>query len=70
MTLSSLRFGQFCDFRPKVCFSAFRFERFENLAIFIQVVNSIQFSPLSQGYFLFFVKLNGNSPFFTLCTSI
>ncbi|KAJ0798510.1 putative peroxisome membrane protein, Pex16 [Helianthus annuus] len=28
---SSLRFGQFCDFRPKVCFSAFGSKRFKIL---------------------------------------
>ncbi|KAJ0905855.1 hypothetical protein HanPSC8_Chr07g0298831 [Helianthus annuus] len=31
MSFSSLRFGQFCDFRPKVCFSAYGSERFEIL---------------------------------------
>ncbi|MFS7934188.1 hypothetical protein Hanom_Chr05g00388651 [Helianthus anomalus] len=27
----SRKFGQFCDFRPKVCFSAFGSKRFEIL---------------------------------------
>ncbi|MFS7907899.1 hypothetical protein Hanom_Chr01g00076941 [Helianthus anomalus] len=31
MAFSSLRFGQFCDFRPKICFSAFGSKRFEKL---------------------------------------
>ncbi|MFS7991444.1 hypothetical protein Hanom_Chr12g01070831 [Helianthus anomalus] len=30
MPFSSLRFGKLCDFRPKVCFSASGFKRFEN----------------------------------------
>ncbi|MFS7971194.1 hypothetical protein Hanom_Chr09g00829851 [Helianthus anomalus] len=29
MSFSSLRFGQFCNFRPKVCFSASRSKEFE-----------------------------------------
>ncbi|KAJ0933658.1 hypothetical protein HanRHA438_Chr03g0098661 [Helianthus annuus] len=28
---SSLRFGQFCEFRPKICIFAFGFKRFEIL---------------------------------------
>ncbi|MFS7929392.1 hypothetical protein Hanom_Chr04g00332001 [Helianthus anomalus] len=31
MSFSSLRFGQFCDFRPKVCFSSSGSKRFEIL---------------------------------------
>ncbi|MFS7950393.1 hypothetical protein Hanom_Chr07g00582661 [Helianthus anomalus] len=31
MPFSSLRFGQFCDFRPKVCFSSSGFKRFKIL---------------------------------------
>ncbi|MFS7906827.1 hypothetical protein Hanom_Chr01g00063801 [Helianthus anomalus] len=31
MPFSSLRFGQFCDFNPKVCFSASRSKSFEIL---------------------------------------
>ncbi|MFS8032014.1 hypothetical protein Hanom_Chr17g01552641 [Helianthus anomalus] len=31
MPFSSLRFGYFCDFHPKVCFSASRSKRFEIL---------------------------------------
>ncbi|MFS7898254.1 hypothetical protein Hanom_Chr00s019041g01758731 [Helianthus anomalus] len=54
MSFLSLRFGQFCDFRPKDCFSAYGSKRFEIFAIFIWLVNSIHFSPLSQGYFCLF----------------
>ncbi|MFS8016529.1 hypothetical protein Hanom_Chr15g01369701 [Helianthus anomalus] len=31
MPFSSLRFGQFCDFRPNVCFSASGSKRFQIL---------------------------------------
>ncbi|MFS8009552.1 hypothetical protein Hanom_Chr14g01286271 [Helianthus anomalus] len=31
LPFSSLRFGQFCDFHPKVCFSASGSKRFEIL---------------------------------------
>ncbi|MFS7918687.1 hypothetical protein Hanom_Chr03g00204051 [Helianthus anomalus] len=31
MPFSSLRFGHFCDFRPKVCFSVSGSKRFEIL---------------------------------------
>ncbi|MFS7988190.1 hypothetical protein Hanom_Chr11g01031761 [Helianthus anomalus] len=31
MPFSSMRFGQFCDFRPKVCFSASGSKRFKIL---------------------------------------
>ncbi|MFS7970591.1 hypothetical protein Hanom_Chr09g00822741 [Helianthus anomalus] len=51
MPFSSLRFGQFCDFRPKFCSSTSGSKRF---AIFIRLINSIQFSPLGQGYFHLF----------------
>ncbi|MFS7921889.1 hypothetical protein Hanom_Chr03g00242231 [Helianthus anomalus] len=40
MPFSSLSFGQFCDFRPKVCFSASESKRFEIFAIFIQLVTT------------------------------
>ncbi|MFS7889392.1 hypothetical protein Hanom_Chr00s000004g01606491 [Helianthus anomalus] len=57
MPFSSLRFGKFCDFRPKVCFSASAFgsKRFEILPFFIRFVNSIHVSPLSRGYFRLFL---------------
>ncbi|MFS7906929.1 hypothetical protein Hanom_Chr01g00065011 [Helianthus anomalus] len=45
MPFSSLSFGQFCDFRPKVCF--------------IRLVNSIHFSLLSQVHFRLFCQLKG-----------
>ncbi|MFS7982625.1 hypothetical protein Hanom_Chr10g00965051 [Helianthus anomalus] len=47
----SLRFGQFCDFHPKVCFFASGSKRFEILPFSsISLAPSI-FSSLSQGYF-------------------
>ncbi|MFS7912642.1 hypothetical protein Hanom_Chr02g00132311 [Helianthus anomalus] len=61
MSFLSLMFGQFCDFRPKVCFSASGSKRFEIFAIFVRLVNSIHISPLSQGISVFFVNLKGNS---------
>ncbi|MFS8031507.1 hypothetical protein Hanom_Chr17g01546671 [Helianthus anomalus] len=70
MPFSSMRFGQFCDFRPKVCFSASGSKRFEILTHFIRLVNSIRFSSLSQGISVFFVNLKDYFVFFTLCTSI
>ncbi|MFS8031045.1 hypothetical protein Hanom_Chr17g01541141 [Helianthus anomalus] len=53
MRFSSLRFGQFCDFRPKVCFFASGSKRFENLAIFILLVNFIPFSVKSEVFLSF-----------------
>ncbi|MFS7956277.1 hypothetical protein Hanom_Chr07g00652691 [Helianthus anomalus] len=47
------RFGQFCNFRPKICFSASRSKRFIILP-FHRLVNSIHFSPLSQEYLRLF----------------
>ncbi|MFS7983617.1 hypothetical protein Hanom_Chr11g00976611 [Helianthus anomalus] len=64
MPFSSMRFGQFCDFRPKVYFSASRSKRFEILpflsgsltpSIFLHQVGDIS---------VFFVNLKGNSVFF------
>ncbi|MFS7918693.1 hypothetical protein Hanom_Chr03g00204141 [Helianthus anomalus] len=45
MPFLSLKFGQFCDFRLKVCFSTSRSKRFDGGGhyIFIQLVNSIFF---------------------------
>ncbi|MFS7956668.1 hypothetical protein Hanom_Chr07g00657221 [Helianthus anomalus] len=64
MQFSSLRFSQFCNFRPKVFFSAFGSKRFKIFAIFIRLVNSIHFSPFEvRGIFVFFVNLKGNSVF-------
>ncbi|MFS7942634.1 hypothetical protein Hanom_Chr06g00490641 [Helianthus anomalus] len=44
MPFSSLRFGQFCDFRPKVCFSASRSKRFES--------SQFHMAPLTPSIFL------------------
>ncbi|MFS7916386.1 hypothetical protein Hanom_Chr02g00176531 [Helianthus anomalus] len=63
MPFSSLRFGQFCNFRPKVCFSALESKRFDILPFSSGLVNSIQFSPLIRGIFVFFVNLKSNSVF-------
>ncbi|MFS7909798.1 hypothetical protein Hanom_Chr02g00100011 [Helianthus anomalus] len=49
MPFSSLRFGYFCDFRPKVCFSASGSKRFENSSFSSNSL--LHFSLLSQGYF-------------------
>ncbi|MFS7994817.1 hypothetical protein Hanom_Chr12g01110571 [Helianthus anomalus] len=54
MPFSSLRFGQFCDFSPKVCFFASGSKRFEILPFFIRLVNSFHFSLLGQEYFRLF----------------
>ncbi|KAF5762808.1 hypothetical protein HanXRQr2_Chr15g0673051 [Helianthus annuus] len=52
MPFSSLRFGQFCDFRPKVCFFASRSKRLEILPFSsVSLTPSIYISPLSQGHF-------------------
>ncbi|MFS7979213.1 hypothetical protein Hanom_Chr10g00924771 [Helianthus anomalus] len=60
MPFSSLSFGQFCDFSPKVCFSASGSKRFKILPFSSSSLTLIHFSPLSQGYFcLFFCKLKG-----------
>ncbi|MFS7923239.1 hypothetical protein Hanom_Chr03g00258321 [Helianthus anomalus] len=37
MPFSSLRFGQFCDFRPKVCFSTSGSKRLEILSFSFEV---------------------------------
>ncbi|MFS7950402.1 putative MFS transporter superfamily [Helianthus anomalus] len=61
MPFSSLRFGQFCNFRPKVCFSASGFKRVDILPFSSGSLTPSIFSLLSQGY------LKGNLVFFTLC---
>ncbi|MFS8023201.1 hypothetical protein Hanom_Chr16g01448701 [Helianthus anomalus] len=53
MSFSSLRFGQFCDFRPKVYYSASGSKRFEILP-FSSGLLTYLFSLLSQGYFRLF----------------
>ncbi|MFS7999481.1 hypothetical protein Hanom_Chr12g01166691 [Helianthus anomalus] len=54
MSFSALRFGQFCDLRPKVCFSASGTKRFEILPFSSGSLAPFVFSPLSQGYFRLF----------------
>ncbi|KAF5777813.1 hypothetical protein HanXRQr2_Chr12g0540071 [Helianthus annuus] len=52
-----MRFGHFCDICPKVCFFAYGSKRFEILPFSSSslTLNSIHFSPLSQGYFRLFL---------------
>ncbi|MFS8030857.1 hypothetical protein Hanom_Chr17g01539011 [Helianthus anomalus] len=64
-----MRFGQFSNFRSKVCFSASGFKRFEILPFF-WLVNSIHFSPLSQGYYSLFLFGQGILNTCTLCLYI
>ncbi|MFS8020290.1 hypothetical protein Hanom_Chr15g01413831 [Helianthus anomalus] len=59
MPFSSLRFGQFCDFRPKVCFSASVFKRFEILPFSSGPLTPSIFSVKSGVFFVFFVNLKG-----------
>ncbi|MFS7957753.1 hypothetical protein Hanom_Chr07g00670131 [Helianthus anomalus] len=63
MPLSSLRFGQFCDFRLKVCFSASGSKRFEILPFSSGSLTPSIFLRQVMGIFVFFVNLNGNSVF-------
>ncbi|MFS7940929.1 hypothetical protein Hanom_Chr05g00470101 [Helianthus anomalus] len=64
MPFLSPRFGRFCNFRPKVCFSTSRSKRFEILAFSSGLLTPSIFSPLSQGlirlvtYFASFFFLN------------
>ncbi|MFS8004719.1 hypothetical protein Hanom_Chr13g01229071 [Helianthus anomalus] len=62
MPFSSLRLGQFCDFRSKVCFSVFGSKKFKLLPFSSSSLTPSIFSPLSQGYFRLFV----NFRFFSL----
>ncbi|MFS7925139.1 hypothetical protein Hanom_Chr04g00281121 [Helianthus anomalus] len=57
MPFSSLRFGQFCNFHPKVCFSASGCKRFNILPF--------SSSPLTPSivFLSFFVNLKSNSVF-------
>ncbi|MFS7895556.1 hypothetical protein Hanom_Chr00s003024g01708021 [Helianthus anomalus] len=50
MPFSSLRFGLFCDFHPKVCFSASESKRFEILSFSSGSFTPSIFSTISQGY--------------------
>ncbi|MFS8003773.1 hypothetical protein Hanom_Chr13g01217861 [Helianthus anomalus] len=56
MPFSSLRFGQFCNFHPKICFSAYGSKRFKILSFSSGTLTPClhPFSPLSQGYFRLF----------------
>ncbi|MFS7907254.1 hypothetical protein Hanom_Chr01g00069101 [Helianthus anomalus] len=54
MPISSLRFGHFCEFRPKVCFSASGSKRFKILPFSFSSLTPIHFSSLSKGYFRLF----------------
>ncbi|MFS8000153.1 hypothetical protein Hanom_Chr12g01175011 [Helianthus anomalus] len=68
MSFSSLRFGQFCDFRPKVCFPASGSKRFQILSFSFSSLTLSHFSQLSQRYFnffFFFCYLTRQSVFFT-----
>ncbi|MFS8004636.1 hypothetical protein Hanom_Chr13g01228141 [Helianthus anomalus] len=49
MPFSSLRFGLFCDFRPKVCSKRFKILPFSSGSL-----TPFHFSPLRQGYFRLF----------------
>ncbi|MFS7916158.1 hypothetical protein Hanom_Chr02g00173821 [Helianthus anomalus] len=51
MPLSTLRFGQFCEFRPKVSFSASGSKKFEILPLSSDSLTPSIFSPLIQGYY-------------------
>ncbi|MFS7915304.1 hypothetical protein Hanom_Chr02g00163751 [Helianthus anomalus] len=46
MSFSSMRFGHFCNFRPKVCFSASGSKRFEILPF-----SSNLLTPLNEEHF-------------------
>ncbi|MFS7959412.1 hypothetical protein Hanom_Chr08g00690801 [Helianthus anomalus] len=49
-----VRFGQFCDFRPKLCFSASGSRRFKILPFSSNSLTPSIFSSLSQRYFRLF----------------
>ncbi|KAJ0914027.1 hypothetical protein HanPSC8_Chr06g0233991 [Helianthus annuus] len=66
MPFSSPEVWPVLHFHPNVCFFASGSKRFEILPFSSRLVNSSDFSSLSQGYFIFFVNLKGNSVFFTL----
>ncbi|MFS7926649.1 hypothetical protein Hanom_Chr04g00299551 [Helianthus anomalus] len=51
MSKMPLRLGQFCDFRPKVCFSAFGSKRFKILPLSSASLTPSIFSLLSQREF-------------------
>ncbi|MFS7999337.1 hypothetical protein Hanom_Chr12g01164851 [Helianthus anomalus] len=63
MPFSSLRFDQFCDFRPKVCFSASRSKGFEILPFPSSSLTPFIFLRKVRGISVFFVNLKSNSVF-------
>ncbi|MFS7994495.1 hypothetical protein Hanom_Chr12g01106741 [Helianthus anomalus] len=67
MPFSSLRFGQFCDFSPKVCFSASKSKRFEILPFSSGSLIPSIFLRYIRGITVFFANLKGNSVFFISC---
>ncbi|MFS8030861.1 hypothetical protein Hanom_Chr17g01539061 [Helianthus anomalus] len=69
MPFSSLRFGQYYGFRPKVCFYASGSKRFEILPFSSGSLTPSIFLRQVKGIFVFFVNLKSKSDFFTLCTS-
>ncbi|MFS7954855.1 hypothetical protein Hanom_Chr07g00635541 [Helianthus anomalus] len=70
MPFSSLRFGQLCDFDPKVCFSVSGSKRFEILPFPSKSLTPSNILCYIMGISAFFVYLQGNSVFFTLRASI
>ncbi|MFS7930853.1 hypothetical protein Hanom_Chr04g00349121 [Helianthus anomalus] len=64
MPFSSLRFGQFCDFRPKVYFSASESKRFEILPFSSGSLTPSIFLRQVKGIFVLFVNLKSNSGIF------
>ncbi|MFS7998875.1 hypothetical protein Hanom_Chr12g01159221 [Helianthus anomalus] len=58
MPFSSLRFGQFCDFRPNVCFFASRSKKFEILPFSSSSLIPSIFS-IKSGVFLSFLLTSG-----------
>ncbi|MFS7909197.1 hypothetical protein Hanom_Chr01g00091891 [Helianthus anomalus] len=54
MPFSSLRFGRFCDFPPKVCFSASGSKRFEILLFSSGSLSVYPFFSIKSGVFPFF----------------
>ncbi|MFS7994939.1 hypothetical protein Hanom_Chr12g01111981 [Helianthus anomalus] len=63
MPFPSLKFGQFCDFRPKVCFSASGSKRFEILLFSSGSLTPFIFLRKVRGISVFFAYLKGNSVF-------
>ncbi|MFS7889755.1 hypothetical protein Hanom_Chr00s000005g01610761 [Helianthus anomalus] len=65
MPFSSLRFDQFCDFRPKVCFSASGSKRLKILPFSSGSLTPTIFLRQVRDISVFFVNLKGNSVFFS-----